>query len=197
VTPAEMHAAIRADLIAHAEPAKLPIMQRFFKDPIDAYCTYTEHVRRIAKQHGAEFGTWDPKARGELTDALWQSGKFEEGAVAIQLYARIRRKCGLAEWKLFAKWLDKHIANWAHCDALCADVLGPMLIANPAWVPSLQTWTTARQKYKRRAALVAPLKGIRKGLFHSEAAALHDALAGDPEDIVRKGIVWLRKEIAR
>ena len=37
--------AIRADLISHSEPWKLPVMQRFFKEPIDAYCTYTEHVR--------------------------------------------------------------------------------------------------------------------------------------------------------
>jgi 3-methyladenine DNA glycosylase AlkD len=192
-----MHAAIRAELIAHSEPWKLPVMQRFFKDPLDAYCTYTVHVRRIAKLHGAEFAGWTGKQRIALTKALWESGKFEEGAVAIQLFARMRRKCGSGEWVLFTQWLQKYVHNWAHCDALCADVLGHMLIAHPEWISELQTWTAAKAVYQRRAALVVPLKGIRKGLFHAEARALLDRLAGDKEDIVKKGLVWMRKELAR
>lgn len=190
-----MHAAIRAELIEHAEPWKLPVMQRFFKDPIDAYCTYTVHVRNIAKKHGPEFASWGAAEREELSGLLWESGKFEEGAVAIQLYARMRRKCGLVEWKLFAGWLGKYVKNWAHCDALCADVLGPLLIAHPEWVKHLEKWAGARAVYKRRAALVAPIKGIRKGLFRAEAEALALRLAGDREDIVRKAWKWLRVEM--
>ena len=192
-----MHAAIRAELIAHSEPEKLPLMQRFFKDPIDAYCTYTVHVRNLAKKHGAEFAAWSDKDRTALTRALWASGKFEEGSVAILLYARMRRKCAHCEWKLFDKWLQVHIHNWAHCDTLCAELLGPMLIAHPEWLVDLDTWAASPKKYVRRAALVAPLKGLRKGLFRPEAESLKTSLTGDPEEIVRKAIVWLRKEMAR
>lgn len=105
MTAGEMHAAIRTELIAHAEPWKLPVMQRFFKDPVDAYCTYTVHVRNIAKKHGATFASWTERERMALARALWESGKFEVGAAAIQLYARMRRKCGYGEWKLFVRWL--------------------------------------------------------------------------------------------
>ena len=49
----------------------------------------------------------------------------------------------------------------------------------------------------RHHPLVAPLKGIRKGLFLSEANELLALLAADKEDIVKKGLVWLRKELAR
>lgn len=192
-----MHEAIRAELITHSEPGKLPVMQRFFKEPIDAYCTYTAHVRNIAKQHGGEFASWPEKERAVLTRALWESGKFEEGAVAIQLYARMRRKCDYCEWKIFTRWLEKYIHNWAHCDGLCADVLGPMLIAHPEWVGEMKAWAGAKEKYQRRAALVAPLKGIRKGLFLREAEELLALLAADREDIVKKGLVWMRKELAR
>jgi 3-methyladenine DNA glycosylase AlkD len=192
-----MHAAIRAELLAHSEPWKLPVMQRFFKDPIDAYCTYTVHVRNIAKQHGAEFASWSEKQRTVLTKALWESGKFEEGAVAIQLYARMRRKCDYCEWKIFTHWLKRYVHNWAHCDALCADVLGLMLIAHPEWVNELSNWTESKAVYQRRAAIVAPLKGIRKGLFRAEAQTLMARLASDKEDIVKKGLVWMRKELAR
>jgi 3-methyladenine DNA glycosylase AlkD len=192
-----MHPAIREELVAHSEPWKLPVMQRFFKDPIDAYCTYTVHVRNLAKKHGGEFASWNEKDRTALTRALWASGKFEEGAVAIQLYARIRRKCDYCEWRIFTRWLEKYIRNWAHCDALCADVLGPMLIAHPEWAGELKGWTKAAAVYKRRAALVAPLKGIRKGMFRTEAEELAALLSGDREDIVKKGLVWLRKELGR
>jgi 3-methyladenine DNA glycosylase AlkD len=192
-----MHEAIRAELIAHSEPWKLPVMQRFFKEPIDAYCTYTAHVRNIAKQHGAEFASWTEKDRAALTRALWESGKFEEGTVAVLLYARMRRKCGHAEWKIFSRWLEKNVHNWAHCDGLRADVLGPMLMAHPEWVKEMKAWAGSTAKYKRRAALVAPLKGIRKGLFLAEADELLALLAADREDIVKKGLVWMRKELAR
>ena len=66
MTAGGMHEAIRAELEAHAEPWKLPVMQRFFKDPIDAYCTYTPHVRAIAKRYGAEFGAWSEQERTAL-----------------------------------------------------------------------------------------------------------------------------------
>jgi 3-methyladenine DNA glycosylase AlkD len=197
VNEEEMHAAIQAELVANSEPWKLPVMQRFFKEPIDAYCTCTAHVRRIAKLYGGDFAAWDAAEREALTRRLWQSGKFEEGGMAIQLYARMRRKCGPHEWKLFTRWLENNISNWAHCDALCADVLGPILIAHPEWVGQLKGWASSAAKYERRAALVAPLKGIRKGMFRAEAEELLGMLAGDREDIVKKGVVWLRKELGR
>jgi len=36
-------------------------MQRFFKEPINACCTYTANVRSIAKKSGAEFAFWGEK----------------------------------------------------------------------------------------------------------------------------------------
>lgn len=188
--------AIRAELIAHSEPHKLPLMQRFFKDPIDAYCTYTVHVRRIARDRAKEFAAMNAKQRDEVTNALWRSGKFEEGAVAIQLYARLLKSCDDRDWKRFESWLDKYIRNWAHCDALCADVLGPLLIRHPEWIAMLPAWTASKKTYKRRAALVAPLKGIRKGLFRKEAESLYSAVDGTSEDILKKALKWLQKELA-
>ena len=186
---------IRAELIAHSEPHKLPIMQRFFKEPIDAYCTYTEHVRRIAKERAKEFAAMNGKQRDAVTDALWHSGKFEEGAVAIQLYARLLKHCDEHDWRRFETWLNKYVRNWAHCDALCADVLGPLLIRHPEWIAALPAWAASNETYKCRAALVAPLKGIRKGLFRNEAELLYAAVDGTPEDILKKALKWLRKEL--
>jgi 3-methyladenine DNA glycosylase AlkD len=186
---------IREELIAHSEPYKLPIMQRFFKEPVDAYCTYTEHVRRIAKERGKEFAAMSGTQRDKVTNALWNSGKFEEGAVAIQLYARRLRHCDERDWKRFETWLDRYVRNWAHCDALCADVLGPLLIRHPEWTRALPAWAGSKKTYKRRAALVAPLKGIRKGLFRKEAEALYAAVDGTSEDILKKALKWLRKEL--
>jgi 3-methyladenine DNA glycosylase AlkD len=197
VTHRELHEVIRAELLACAEPWKLPTMQRFFKDPIDAYCAYTPHVRAIAKHYGAEFGAWPEQERTALARLLWASGKFEEGSVAILLFARMRRRCEYCHWKLFTRWLERDVRNWAHCDTLCAELLGPLLIRHPEWVAELREWAGAKQKFKRRAALVAPLKGLRKGLFRAEAREFMDRLAGDPEEIVRKGVVWVRRELAR
>jgi 3-methyladenine DNA glycosylase AlkD len=186
---------IRSALIAHSEPEKLPTMQRFFKEPIDAYCTYTDHVRAIARENGAAFAAMSPRERDAITEALWASGKFEEGTVAIFLYARMLRQCGEPEWNRFSLWLDKYIKNWGHCDTLCADVLGPLLIRHPDWIGKLPEWAASSKTYKRRAALVAPLKGLRKGMFRAECEALHARLAGEKEDILKKALKWMRVEL--
>jgi len=171
------------------------VMQRFFKEPIDAYCTYTDHVRAIARAHGPAFAAMTPGERDAVTGALWASGKFEEGTMAVFLYARMLRQCGQPEWKRFSKWLDQHIRNWGHCDALCADVLGPLLIRHPEWVTELPKWASSAKTYKRRAALVAPLKGLRKGLFRAECEALYRQVDGASEDILKKALKWLRVEL--
>jgi len=186
---------IRAELVAHSEPHKLPVMQRFFKEPIDAYCTYTVHVRRIAKERAKEFAALGGKQRDEVTGALWRSGKFEEGAVAIQLYAGLLKRSDEGDWKRFERWLDRYVHDWAHCDALCADVLGPLLIRHPDWIAALSEWAASKRTYKRRAALVAPLKGIRKELFRNEAESLYAAVDGTAEDILKKALKWLHVEL--
>jgi 3-methyladenine DNA glycosylase AlkD len=190
-----MVGAIREELLRHSEPEKLPVMQRFFKEPVDAYCTYTDKVREIARAHGAAFAAMTPKERDAVTAALWASGKFEEGTMAIFLYARMLRQCGPPEWKRFSQWLDRHVRNWAHCDALCADVLGPLLIRHPEWIADLPAWAASAKTYKRRAALVAPLKGLRKGLFRGECEALYQQVGGAQEDILRKALKWMRVEL--
>lgn len=197
MTPAQIYASIRTQLIAHSEPARIPGIQRFFQEPIDAHGVYTGHLRDIAKAHGVDFVSLTTPERTELMKSLWKSGKHEEGMIAILLFARMRRKCDYCEWRLFSQWLDRYVCNWAHCDTLCADVLGPLLIAHPEWLPELSEWATAPAAFKRRAALVVPMKGIRKGMFRAEAGAILELLAADKEPNVKKGVVWLRKELAR
>ena len=126
-------------------------MQRFFKEPVDAYCTYTVHVRNIAKQFGAAFAAWNEKERSKLTEALWESGKFEEGAVAIQLYARMRRKCGIREWKIFTRWLEKYVRNWAHCDGVSSWLLAACIANRPELRHQLVAWTSSPNRWKRRS----------------------------------------------
>lgn len=197
MNPEATLAAIRAELLEHAEPWKLPQIQRFFREPIDAYCTYTPFVRAIARRWGKEFSLATPAERGKLTRALWKSGKFEEGSVAIQLYARMQRQCGDSEWALLTRWLDKEIRNWAHCDALCGDVLGLLLIARTDRIGELDAWVESPAVYRRRAALVAPLKGVRKGLFRQSLVRLRERLGADREPMIRKAWVWSGKELAR
>lgn len=192
-----MIASMRAELVAHSEPHKLPIMQRFFKEPIDAYCTYTEHVRRISQRHARQFAEWARETRKELTDELWQSGKFEEGSLAIQLHGRILRHCGPRDFMSCSAWLDRYVANWAHCDALCAEVLGLLLIRHPEWVTQVADWSRSKRLYKRRASAVVLLKGFRSGLFDRELRDVESILAGDKEDLIKKAVRWIRAERKR
>jgi 3-methyladenine DNA glycosylase AlkD len=55
-------------------------------------------------------------------------------------------------------------------------------------------WAKTRDRWRRRAAAVTLIQGVRRGLFEHEAAAITTLLLGDDDDMVQKGLGWLLRE---
>ena len=73
-----------------------------------------------------------------------------------------------------------------------------MMAAKPSRVKAVFRWAKSRDRWHRRAACVALIRGARaKMFFYPEIVRLSEVLLNDPDDMVQKGLGWLLRETAK
>jgi 3-methyladenine DNA glycosylase AlkD len=187
--PARLAGAIRTHLRTHGSAEHAAGVQWFFKEAVRSHGWYTDDLRRYARLVHKTLSS-DPRRVLDVADALFVSGVLEEKVMAVLLAQHSLPHYGTAEFARFERWLDK-VVSWADHDALAMYLLGPLLVAHPARVRRVFAWARSTSRWRRRAAAVALIRGVQKGLFQPEAAAITDALLTDDDDMVQKGLGWL------
>ncbi len=114
----------------------------------------------------------------------------------MALLEKMDSQFGDREFKLFESWLDR-ISSWADHDALVHDLIAPMVVASSARAKAVFRWAKSRDRWHRRAACVALIRGTREKKFFPEIKKLSDALLADEDDMVQKGLGWLLRETAK
>ena len=187
-------AEIRESLAARADPVFRAGQAAFFREAIHSYGVRSPDVKTIAGRVSKEVKTWTAAQRNQLANELWKSGRMEEGVVAIYVYRRFRKQCAGCEFRLFERWIDQYVGNWAHCDGVSSWLLAACIENEPALIPRLMEWTRSPNRWKRRAAAVSLLQEAKKGRHTADVLAVAGALLRDGDDMVRKGTGWLLKE---
>lgn len=172
-------------------------VQHFFKEEIQSRSWYTAELRRVARrfrraiaqERGMEFVV-------QVADKLFSDCMLEEKVFAVFLLEDQTSEFGTRDFRLFSSWLDR-ISSWADHDALVHDVLGPMVSAEPARCSQVFVWAKSRNRWRRRAACVALIRGARKRQFFPEIKRLTEMLLDDDDDMVQKGLGWLLRETAK
>ena len=196
-TPARIAAKIRGVLKDGGTAKRATGVQRFFKEEIESHGWRTAELRRVARQmrreiirdHGLE-------SLLEVADELFSGSVLEEKIAAVFLLEKLDAEFGDREFELFESWLDR-INNWSEHDALVHDLIAPLLIAQPTRVKTALRWAKSRDRWHRRAACVALIRGVREGMFFSEITRLSDLLLVDEDEMVQKGLGWLLRETAK
>jgi 3-methyladenine DNA glycosylase AlkD len=132
--------------------------------------------------------------RNRFCSELWRSGKWQEWALACYVYRRFARSCGVAEFRLFERWLNRHVDNWGACDSLASWLLAACIANQPELSSDLPGWTRSRNRWKRRAAAVALVWEAKRGRSTERIFEVAALLIADADDMVRKGLGWLLKE---
>jgi 3-methyladenine DNA glycosylase AlkD len=109
---------------------------------------------------------------------------------AVFLLEKQTQNFGDDEFRLFVSWLDR-VTSWADHDALVHDVLAPMVAAEPARCREGFLWAKSSNRWRRRAACVALIRGTRERRFFREIVRLSNQLLDDDDDMVQKGLGWL------
>jgi len=194
-TAASVARAIVAHLKAHGSPEHAAGVQWFFKEEVRSHGWYTADLRRYARALHKELAPDQPLLL-DVAERLFAGPVLEEKALAVTMLEPSLTRFGAAEFARFERWLGR-VSSWADHDALAMFLIGPMLVADPARVKRPLRWAASPNRWRRRAAAVSLIHGIRRGLFYDEAVAVTATLVADRDDMVQKGLGWMLREWAK
>jgi len=197
VTPSYFAAHIRRVLKDGGSAPHSEDVQRFFKEEVQSRGWYTAELRKfavrfrrsIARERGMDFLI-------QVADQLFSGRILEEKALAVFLLEKQTGNFGDNEFQRFASWLDR-VTSWADHDALAHYLLAPMVAADPDRCRQAFLWAKSRNRWRRRAACVALIRGARERRFFAEILRLSNQLLHDEDDMVQKGLGWLLRETAK
>ncbi len=167
---------------------------RFFKHEVLTRGVRTKDLQTVVREVYPVMKGWTTAERNGFCVDLWKTGALEDGVLVCHVYRRFARQCGACEFRLFERWVGRYVHNWAHCDGVSTWLIGACIRNEPGLVDELLPWTRSRNVWKRRSAAVSLVPAARRGEHTERIFEIAQALAGDSEDMVRKGLGWLLKE---
>ena len=170
-------------------------VQGFFKEEVRSHGWYTAALRRYAKALHKQLAA-DQALLLDVAERLFRSPFLEEKALAVTMLQPSLRRFGSPEFRRFETWLGL-VSSWADHDALAMYLVGPMLVADPRRVKRPLRWASSPSRWRRRAAAVSLIHGIRRDMFQNEAMTVTERLLADRDDMVQKGLGWLLREWAK
>ena len=196
-TPVKVAAELRRALKSGGSAEHAAGVQWFFKDKIKSHGWYTADLRLAAVRFRREV----KKERGldflvEVADHLFSGSVLEEKVAAVFLLEKLESEFGDREFALFESWLDR-ISSWADHDGLVHYLIAPMVALEPTRTKRVFRWAKSPNRWHRRAACVALIRGTRVKMFFPEITKLSDSLLADEDDMVQKGLGWLLRETAK
>jgi 3-methyladenine DNA glycosylase AlkD len=156
-------------------------------------------VRDLARSiHARHRDEWSLDDAMDFADALVVDRFLEAKAVGISVLARYRRSLTPALLSRWKAWLaGHHSSNWATTDAICGELIGPLLVAHPAKATVMRAWSKDRNLWVRRASIVGLIPLARIGhaldLVYEIARRLH----ADKEDLIQKAAGWALREAGK
>ena len=179
---------------AHADAAAAQKYARYFKEGYDAWGFLDAKHPFFAEKEPewrAKYASLGSNGFLKAGALLFQSGKYEEGAVAIRFVKPDRDKLNARALRGLARWFDNGIRNWAHTDVLCGEIIAPILAAGQITMKDLEPWRASKWKYQRRASAVALLNIVKQG---ASVLDVLGPLMTDPERVVHQGTGWVLRE---
>jgi 3-methyladenine DNA glycosylase AlkD len=197
-TAAEIATQIRKALKGGGSAEHAAGVQWFFKkDEIQSHGWYTADLRRTVRRLRREILLGhDFSFLVEVADQLFVGAVLEEKIAAVFLLENLEAQCSDREFKRFEEWLSR-ISSWADHDALVHDLIAPMVATKPTRAKAVFRWAKSPNRWHRRAACVALIRGARAKMFFPEIVKLSNTLLADQGDMVQKGLGWLLRETAK
>ncbi len=184
---------IRAEIRKNADEKTRIQGERFFKENVRIYGLKSTQTQQIGKDY---YGTLPDKSKANvftLCEKLWQSGYMEESFIACNWSYNVRKEYEPADFRVFERWVNKYINNWASCDTLCNHTVGTFIEMYPAYLKELKRWSKSDNRWMKRASAVSLIVPARKGMFLDDIFEIAGILHSDSDDMVQKGYGWMLK----
>ena len=187
---------IRSYCTAHGDPKQVARYARYFREGFDAYGINDKDPDwpQQKKQWVAANQNLGLARFLDLGDRLFESGKLEDGGLAVYFVAQFRNQFRRATFQRLGRWLDSGVRNWAHCDVLCGELLSRFLTDGIAKLADMKAWRRSPAKYKRRAVPVAMLGLLKTQKDYQPLLEFIRPLMLDEERVVHQGLGWFLRE---
>jgi 3-methyladenine DNA glycosylase AlkD len=196
-SPSAVAAEIRRMLKDRGSSEHAAGVQWFFKEEIKSHGWYTAALRKAAVQTRQQIlKEADLAFLLQVADKLFTGPNLEEKIFAVFLLETLTGEFDDREFRLLESWLSR-ISSWADHDGLVHYLIAPMVTAKPSRTKNVFRWAKSRDRWHRRAACVALIRGARRKMFFPEIKRLTAMLLDDEDDMVQKGLGWLLRETAK
>jgi 3-methyladenine DNA glycosylase AlkD len=116
------------------------------------------------------------------------------GSLAILFLKNYREEIDSRAFAGLSKWFKAGIANWAHSDVLCGEVISPLLRCGRIGLEALAPWRGSPLKYQRRAVPVGMLGLLKTDAGIGPLLEFVRPLMTDGERVVHQGLGWFLRE---
>ena len=188
---------IRKELKKNSEKKTKESFKRFFKEEVVLYGVKSAIVSKIAKKYFQEIKELNKKELFLICEELLKSNYCEEAYIVSNWLPKRLELFEKKDIKIFKKWIDLYINNWAKCDGFCNHTIGDLLEKFPEILPEIKSWSKSKNKWLKRASAVSLILPARRGKYLTDVFEISDVLLLDAEDMVLKGYGWLLKEASR
>lgn len=184
---------IRKEIIKNADEKTRIQGERFFKENVKIYGLKSAQTAQIGKEFYRELADKSKTNVLTLCEELWESGYMEESFIACNWSYNVRKQYEPSDFKVFERWVDKYVTNWASCDTLCNHTVGTFIEMYPSYLKELKRWAKSDNRWVKRASAVSLIVPARKGLFLQDIFEIAGILHSDADDMVQKGYGWMLK----
>jgi 3-methyladenine DNA glycosylase AlkD len=184
---------IREELFSNIDEKTRATSQKFFKEKIQYYGVKVPVVHRISKIYYRQIANRSKPDIFGLCETLWRSGYLEESFVACNWSYYLHGKYEPGDFKIFERWINEYVNNWASCDTLCNHSVGEFIQMYPGFLDELKKFSKSENRWMRRASAVSLIIPARNGKFLTDILEIADILLTDKDDLVRKGYGWMLK----
>jgi 3-methyladenine DNA glycosylase AlkD len=184
---------LRQELISNADEKIKESGERFFREEVTLYGIKSAVVTQIGKDHYKALESKNRDNVFSLCEELLESGIMEESFVACNWSYNVHKQFLPDDFRLFERWVDKYVNNWATCDTLCNHTVGTFIEMYPEYLSVLKQWAHSKNRWLKRASAVSLIVPAKKGMFLEDIFEIADILHSDTDDMVQKGYGWMLK----
>jgi 3-methyladenine DNA glycosylase AlkD len=197
--PRALAAELRAELERLADPDAARQARTCFRDPVEVLGVGTPELRRlVGETHRQVAQSWGLREALTACDLLLRDRRVEVKGAGLVLLGRFRRRFEPSVLPVVARWLTSNRCDsWASVDALCSEVIWPLLESHPTLLARTRRWASSPNRWVRRASLVALVRMARRGERLPFVYSVALRLLRDEDDLVQKPCGWLLREAGR
>lgn len=200
-TPRQLSLDVRSTLAAAGDARTIARGLTYFKpdDDVLLYGIKSSGLRNIEKEafHKVR-GAWELADAVAFCDLMSRDPHFEAKMVGVLLLGRFKsdfRKGMLATVK---RWImDQRFTNWAAVDGLAPALITPLVESYPDLAARIGRWTSSRNMWLRRAAVVTFVPLARRGVQLDQAYGMVEDLLDETHDLMHKACGWLLREAGK